>query len=313
MKTKIVAPTIKKDFILAKDLLSSGHLVAFPTETVYGLGAIFDQISSVKEIFRVKKRPQDNPLIVHVGTIEEIYSLVEDLSKDALGLIKRFFPGPLTLILKKKKGISLFPNLDSIAIRMPDHPVSLELLRTVKKPLVAPSANLSGKPSPTRAKDVLCDFNGKIPLILDGGKTHIGIESTVLSLLDEKPILLRPGIITKKELEKTMEKEIIFPVNEKKVLSPGMKYRHYAPSAQILTFQSEEEIQKYVTSISTKKRIILSCKKQNEIDSFYLSEKNLFPIFREADEKNIEEILILCDQELKQREGLWNRIQKAMN
>lgn len=176
----------EKSYAQAVELLNNGEIVAFPTETVYGLGAVATNDVAVKKIFEAKGRPSDNPLIVHIGTKEEVSDYIEDIPENALILMDAFWPGPITLVMKAKKGIlspSVTAGLTTVGMRMPNHKVALELLRKLRKPVAAPSANQSGKPSPTKATHVEEDLQGRIPLILDGGPTGIGIESTVLDPL----------------------------------------------------------------------------------------------------------------------------------
>ncbi|TSI07439.1 L-threonylcarbamoyladenylate synthase [Lysinibacillus sp. BW-2-10] len=231
----------------AVDLLNDGEVVAFPTETVYGLGAVATDEKAVKKIFQAKGRPSDNPLIVHIGTIEEVSDYIEHISENALELMNVFWPGPLTIVMKAKSGI-LAPNvtagLSTVGIRMPDHEVALRLLRKLKKPVAAPSANRSGKPSPTKAQHVEEDLQGKIPLILDGGTTGIGLESTVLDMTVTPPVILRPGGVTKEMLQEVIG-EVIQPNKEQQKLdsipkAPGMKYTHYAPNAPVLLIEKDQ-------------------------------------------------------------------------
>lgn len=227
-------------FERAVRLLLEGELVAFPTETVYGLGALATSEEAVRKIYRAKGRPSDNPLIAHVGTAEEVGRYAADVPATARKLMDAFWPGPLTLILKAAPGVfapSVTAGLDTVGIRMPDHPAALGLLRRLGQPVAAPSANTSGKPSPTAADHVLMDMDGKIPYILDGGRTGIGIESTVLDLTADVPTILRPGAVTAAMLE-----PVIGPVNGSAEAAeagagapraPGMKYTHYSPDAPV--------------------------------------------------------------------------------
>lgn len=222
----------------AVDILKKGGLVAFPTETVYGLGALATDEAAVARIFEAKGRPADNPLIVHIGTTEEAYNYAQEVSPDAQKLMAAFWPGPLTLVFAQRPDViapNVTPDVHTIGLRMPNHPVALSLLRALGGPLAAPSANRSGKPSPTEAAHVNHDLGGKIPLILDGGRTGIGVESTVLDMTSTPPVILRPGGITREMIE-----EVIGPIGiettvepAKAPRSPGMKYMHYAPEAPL--------------------------------------------------------------------------------
>lgn len=228
----------KEKYQHAVDILTSGGVVAFPTETVYGLGALATNEQAVQKIFEAKGRPSDNPLIVHIGRQAEVADYAAHITEDAEKLMTAYWPGPLTLVFDKIPGViapNVTPGVDTVGIRMPDHPVALELLRALGGPLAAPSANRSGKPSPTEALHVFEDLEGLIPLILDGGQTGIGVESTVLDMTTSPPAILRPGGTTQEMIE-----AVIGPVHagsknpgEKAPRSPGMKYMHYAPKAAL--------------------------------------------------------------------------------
>ncbi|MDN4492104.1 L-threonylcarbamoyladenylate synthase [Ureibacillus aquaedulcis] len=239
----------EKSYSQAVDLLNNGEVVAFPTETVYGLGAVATNERGVKKIFEAKGRPSDNPLIVHIGTIEEVSDFIEEIPDNAIKLMETFWPGPLTVIMKAKKGLmapSVTAGLETVGMRMPNHEVALELLRKLKKPVAAPSANRSGKPSPTKAIHVEEDLQGRIPLILDGGATGIGIESTVLDVTVNPPVILRPGGVTKEMLEEVIGEVIQPTIMQEKLEStpkaPGMKYTHYAPDAPVQLIESDRAI-----------------------------------------------------------------------
>lgn len=228
-------PQIKE----AASLLQANEVVAFPTETVYGLGANALSDEAVDKIYEAKGRPSDNPLIVHISTIEQLHQIARDISEQANQLIEKFWPGPLTLIFKRKENAvskKVTAGLETVAIRMPSHPVALALITASGLPIAAPSANLSGKPSPTLAKHVADDLTGKIAGILDGGATGVGLESTVLDCSGKVPVILRPGGVTKEQLEKVcgvveVDRAILEEGQAPK--SPGMKYKHYAPMAPL--------------------------------------------------------------------------------
>lgn len=221
-------------------MLKEGSVVAFPTETVYGLGASVLQPAALCEIFRVKNRPADNPLILHISSLEQVEKIAEEVPALFFQLAAHFFPGPLTVVLKKAPSVEscISGGRPSVALRMPAHPIAHALIAAVGSPLAAPSANLSGRPSSTEAAHVLEDFQGLIPAILDGGRCQFGLESTVVSLLEGEPVLLRPGAIPKEALEKILGKEV---KEGKACVSPGMKYRHYAPKKRLYLFRSERE------------------------------------------------------------------------
>jgi len=227
----------KKIIQKAAEVLKKGGLVAFPTETVYGLGANAMDIHAVRKIFKAKGRPSDNPLIVHIADTKELGLVARDIPSVARKLMKAFWPGPLTLVLKKKKTV---PSLvtaggKTVAVRIPKHPVALALIKAAGCPIAAPSANIAGKPSPTDARHVAADFGSIIDMILDGGKTFIGLESTVVDATRTKVSILRSGCITAKMLEKVLGYKPKFVTRvTKKVRSPGLKYRHYAPDVDMV-------------------------------------------------------------------------------
>ncbi|MBM7582428.1 L-threonylcarbamoyladenylate synthase [Caldicoprobacter guelmensis] len=250
METRILRINdIDKDcgaLLEAAKLIQAGELVAFPTETVYGLGANALNSGAVRKIFEAKGRPGDNPLIVHISKLQDVDRLVRELPLIATVLMERFWPGPLTLILKKSSVVPdiVTAGLDTVAIRMPRHPVALKFIEYSGVPIAAPSANRSGHTSPTTAQHVLDDLDGRIPLILDGGKCEVGLESTVLDLTADVPTILRPGGVTYEMLTQLLgEVEIdsgaLKPLEGRLAKSPGMKYVHYAPRAQVVVVRGQ--------------------------------------------------------------------------
>lgn len=226
----------------AADVLRQGGLVAFPTETVYGLGADVLNLDAVRKVFSVKGRPPDNPLIVHVAGTKMLDDVVDEIPDKGKMLGEAFWPGPLTLVMKRTILISdlVTAGLDTVAVRMPDHPVALALIRAFGEGIVGPSANLSGKPSPTTAQHVYDDLRGQIELILDAGQTAIGMESTVVDVTVDPPAILRLGGLTRERIE-----EVIGPVetdttSEQSRRSPGTRHRHYAPKAKVLLVRCED-------------------------------------------------------------------------
>tara|TARA_R110002124_G_scaffold79587_1_gene211488 strand:+ start:183 stop:1112 length:930 start_codon:yes stop_codon:yes gene_type:complete len=222
--------------------IKNGNVVAFPTETVYGLGADAQNPEAIAKVFETKGRPSDNPLIVHISNSDQIHDFVSNIPESAQLLIEEFWPGPLTLVFNKKPEVLdvVTAGLGTVAIRMPANEIALELISQTG-PLVAPSANKSGAPSPTKASHIKADFGDSV-LLIDGGKTQVGLESTVLDLTGEDPIILRPGSIGKKELEIVLGREILIddsPLNKPK--SPGQKYSHYKPKAEIRWLTSEDD------------------------------------------------------------------------
>lgn len=234
---------------LAADLLRKGSLVSFPTETVYGLGADATDKHAVLSIFAAKGRPADNPLIVHIHDRSQLKEICS-VPASAFPLMDAFWPGPLTILFDKSPAVpdEVTAGLPTVAVRMPSHPVALALLRQCGLPVAAPSANSSGRPSPTLASHVYEDLKGKIPLILDGGPCKVGLESTVLDLGRDDPTILRPGGVTKEMLESVLHRKvclagsILRPLGEnEKALSPGMKYKHYAPAATVILVDGPEK------------------------------------------------------------------------
>ncbi len=229
----------------AAALLRAGGLVAFPTETVYGLGADTFNSGAVTRIFTAKGRPGDNPLIVHVADLDQVRELVAAIPASVEKLAQHFWPGPLTVVLPHNGSIpgEVTAGLSTVAVRVPDHPVALALIRATG-PIAAPSANLSGRPSPTMAQHVWDDLHGRIEAVLDGGRTGVGLESTVLDLSGELPLMLRPGGVSREELaqvigEVRLDPALINPESGERPRSPGMKYRHYAPRGDFYLFAGE--------------------------------------------------------------------------
>jgi L-threonylcarbamoyladenylate synthase len=283
-------------------LLKKGEPIAFPTETVYGLGAPLFNEQALLKIFTIKNRPADNPLIVHVASVSQALSLCAEPPQEFEELARRFWPGPLTVVLKRAPHVPAIVSAGqpTIAIRMPSHPVAQELIRQVGEPIAAPSANLSGRPSPTSALDCFEDLQGRVSLILDGGNCSIGIESTVISLSEEQPILLRPGSISQRDIEKALQRAIGQAEKNGPILSPGMKYRHYAPKATIkLVFERSELQGPYILSPDPRGEERL------------LSMQTLYSSFREADRLGFTQIEIDCTPNLLQDAALMNRILKA--
>lgn len=299
--------------------IKEGALVAFPTETVYGLGAAIFNPSAIELIFKVKKRPIDNPLIAHISSHEQVSQIAAEIPDSFYLLAQSFFPGPLTVVLKRNDRVPpiVSAGLDSIALRMPSHPIALKLISFVGEPLVAPSANLSGKPSSTQESHVLEDFEGKIAAVIEGGKTYFGIESTVISLLGEVPTLLRPGAIAKEQIEQVLRRSIVDqPSDLGPVLSPGMKHRHYTPNASVKLFPTFEAIKNYLNECpSSLQRMALSLRNLPAelpgIDPYLFSAKEFYSLLRLADQKKYQEILILCDQELQAQTALMNRLLRS--
>ena len=236
---------INQDLYTAAKLLQEGQVVAFPTETIYGLGARFDDPHAIKKIYEIKGRPSNNPLIAHIATLEQLPLLIRDTpTPEQYRLMESFWPGPLTLIFAKHPNVpdEVCGGLDTIAIRMPDHPIARDLIHETGVPLVAPSANPSGCPSPTHHQHVN-DYFGEDLYCLNGGFTKVGLESTILIFKDNQPIILRPGAISREEIESILQQRVSLSQPTHTPLSPGMMYRHYAPEAQLHIAQTPAEIQ----------------------------------------------------------------------
>lgn len=228
----------------AGELLKNGGLVAFPTETVYGLGANALDASAVRKVFAAKGRPADNPLILHVSSPRDVEVLAKNIPDIAYRLMDRFWPGPLTLVLPRRDIVPsvVTGGLDTVAVRMPDHTIALLLIERAGVPVAAPSANTSGRPSPTSAEHVISDLLGKIDMIIDGGVTGIGVESTVLDVTSCPPCILRPGGVSLEELRELIP-DVTVASDEKvtRPRSPGMKYRHYSPEAEVIIVSGDED------------------------------------------------------------------------
>ena len=317
----------------ASDLIKSGELVAFPTETVYGLGADGLNENACKKIFEAKGRPSDNPLILHISNISMLYNLVENVDPKSKKLIDKCWPGPLTIIFKKSK---IIPNiitagLDTVAIRFPSNKIAQSLIEASNTPIAAPSANISGRPSPTRADDVYNDMNGKINLILDGGESDIGIESTVIDMSEDIPTILRPGFFTFefiKEILSDVKLDDSLVDNSKIPKSPGQKYKHYAPKAKMVVYvgeKSAEAIKSKALKLKEKGLKVgvlvfdqyiddfkdyFSINIGNKDDLSYMSHV-LFTSLRLMDMENVDIILAQGVEEINLGKSIMNRMKKS--
>lgn len=320
-----------ENYTQAVDLLNSGEIVAFPTETVYGLGAVATNEQAVKKIFAAKGRPSDNPLIVHIGTVEEVSLYTTNISEVARKCMDAFWPGPLTLVMHAKPNVlapSVTAGLDTVGIRMPDHPVALELLQTLKKPLAAPSANRSGKPSPTKAEHVFEDLQNIIPCILDGGMTGIGLESTVLDVTLDTPVILRPGGVTKEMLEAVIGPVVEPSLEQQKIEStpkaPGMKYTHYAPEAPVYLIEANKEaIKTAIAELQPEHKVALLAPENFEeikADYYFTFGKehdleqmsaSLYDALRACDKTDATVILATATSKAGVGKAIMNRLEKA--
>ncbi|NPC94457.1 threonylcarbamoyl-AMP synthase [Bacillus sp. WMMC1349] len=316
----------------AAQMLQNNEVVSFPTETVYGLGANAKNTDAVTKIYQAKGRPSDNPLIVHIADVEQLKEFA-DMSSAQVGiLIEHFWPGPLTLVLPCKPGVlstRVTAGLDTVAVRMPAHPVALELIKRAAIPVAAPSANLSGKPSPTRAEHVVHDLNGRIAGIVDGGPTGVGIESTVISCTGDVPVILRPGGVTTEQLEdvigqvridKGIANEHVAP------LSPGMKYTHYAPEAPLAIVKgNRENIQRLIEQYQKDGRkvgiltteeyadaykadAVWACGRRDHLETVAAG---LYNSLRSLDEKKLDFIFAESYPEVGVGHAVMNRLLKA--
>ncbi|MBA3051929.1 threonylcarbamoyl-AMP synthase [bacterium] len=249
-----------KNIKIAAQSIRKGKLVAFPTETVYGLGADALNAAAVSKIFKAKGRPLNDPLIVHIADKEDIFRLSKDVPGEAAELMKIFWPGPLTLVLKKSGIVPdiVSSGLDTVAVRMPSNPIAFNLIKYALTPVAAPSANLFGRPSPTCAQHVIDDLEGKIDILIDGGKTDIGVESTVIDMTHKPFRVLRPGGISVKELKDALGEIEINSVNDNIICSPGMLKHHYSPQARLLLFERSGE------QIKEMRKMALEFKKQGK-------------------------------------------------
>lgn len=342
METKIetVDPQRMDEMIMAEAgrLIAEGELVAFPTETVYGLGADALNPAASAKIYAAKGRPSDNPLIVHIADFSDMERVALELPPQAKVLADAFWPGPLTMIVKKSDAVpeATTGGMDTVAVRMPNHPVALELIRRSGCLIAAPSANTSGRPSPTEASHVVEDMNGRIAMILDGGPVGIGIESTIIDLTESTPMVLRPGYITPEMLSEVLgEKVILDPGiiaadDTRKPKAPGMKYRHYAPKAQMVIVDGNQaavvarinELVKEtqagggkVAVIATQETrgsyeadIVLCIGKRTDEDAIA---QHLYKILRECDELDVTAIYSECFQTPRIGQAIMNRLLKA--
>ncbi|TVR32633.1 MAG: threonylcarbamoyl-AMP synthase [Balneolaceae bacterium] len=281
----------------AVELIRRGEVVAFPTETVYGLGANAKNVVAVQKTFDVKGRPADNPLIVHISDMNQVYELATDIPDSFKKLANHFWPGPLTMVLKKQAAVPdiVTAGLDSVAIRMPDHPIALELIRNTG-PLTAPSANRSGKPSPTKPEHIIEDYGDELPVV-DGGSSKIGLESTVLDLTSKQIAILRPGAISAEMIKNLLKTDVIESsdhTSDPLPKSPGVKYTHYKPKATVNWIHSVP------SQFDSKTFYILHSKMCGETEknvvtcngNFDLLAKLLYDYFRTADHLGYSQILV---------------------
>lgn len=325
--TKVLNHSDKNIEYVAK-LLQDGEIVGIPTETVYGLGADATNIEAVKKIFLAKGRPQDNPLIVHLSSIDEIMDYVEYVPDIAYKLAEKFCPGPLTMVLKKKDIIPDITSagLDTVGIRIPYHHLARRIIKACGKPIAAPSANLSGSPSPTTAMHVYDDMNGKIPAIIDGGSCSVGVESTVICFNNDYVRILRPGFISEEKIKEVTNKVIIDKAVLNKmvegdiIISPGMKYKHYSPKANVIIIEGNmDKFTNYVNvhSEGATYGLIFDEDKLEGVpyltygDTSEEQAKELFYRLREFDKLGAETVYVRCPKKTGVGVAVYNRLLRA--
>ena len=329
IKTTILDAT-HENIIYCSDLLKHGEVVAMPTETVYGLAANVFNDKAISKIFKIKGRPQDNPLICHISNLNMLNELMIDTnSKIFQKLVDKFWPGPLTIIVSKKADVSnlITANLDTVAIRFPSHGVSRKLIESCGFPLAAPSANLSGKPSPTSANHVYDDLNGRVKAILDGGICEVGLESTIIKIDDDLLRVLRPGIISIDMLKEVTENIVLDDSvlnqmdSNSTVISPGTKYKHYSPNADIVLVDGT--LDKFKTYVDDKLSEDVWCVVFDGEDKFFdknvltfgYNEKdqahNIFMILRKIDKLGANKVFFRCPKKENVGLAVYNRLIRA--
>ena len=316
----------------AAQLLRQGEIVAIPTETVYGIAASAFDGAAVKKIFAAKGRPQDNPLIVHIDRMKMLEGLVGQVPESAKKLAEAFWPGPLTIIMPRGEKVAdeVCAGLDTVAVRMPSHPVARAVIAASGLPLAAPSANLSGSPSPTCARYVWNDMNGRLPLILDGGDCQVGVESTVITVAGEEPVLLRPGFITKEQMEQVLGRPVVLSgailaklKEGETARSPGMKYKHYAPKAEVTIVKGDlAAFAAYVEARKTPDTFCLCftgesgvlptpCVEYGARESGAEQAHCLFTALRQLDEQGAKQVFARCPADSGVSLAVYNRLLRA--
>ena len=325
--TRLVTAEMK-NLASAAEIINNGGLVAFPTETVYGLGADGLNENAVKKIYEAKGRPSDNPLILHIQDISEVKPLVLEINSTAKKLMDTFWPGPMTLVFKKSAIVPpvISGGLDTVAIRLPENKVARELIRLSKTPIAAPSANTSGKPSPTKASHVFEDLNGRIDMIIDGGSCDIGLESTVIDVTTLSPVILRPGGVTFEDIYKlfpdvSYDKHLTLDTitDTVKPRSPGMKYKHYAPEGELFILEGDiGKVRKYIlensdenTAVFTFDGIDFDLPYVRSLGTSISGSKLFFDLLRECDGNGITKIFALMPDKKGVGFALYNRMFKA--
>lgn len=334
MQTKLltITNTANDEDVLneAADLLREGHLVAIPTETVYGLAANALDPKASSAIYAAKGRPSDNPLIVHVSDISEIPPLVKHVPDALYKLAEAFWPGPMTVIMEKSDAVpdETSGGLDTVAIRMPSHPVAYEIIRRAGVPLAAPSANLSGSPSPTCAQHCIDDLTGRVDAIVDGGACEVGVESTVLTLCTTPPAILRPGAVTLEMLKEILPDITVDPgvfhhlSDDRKVVSPGMKYKHYSPKARVVLVRGEQaKFKKFISEQPGKFGVLCFTEDEPYVTQPYIvygkqedaasQAKHLFDALREVDKEQMKLVYVRVADDRGIGQAVYNRLLRA--
>ncbi|AWR97061.1 threonylcarbamoyl-AMP synthase [Acidianus sulfidivorans JP7] len=328
LKIDPLNPEIDKIRVAAK-YIKEGGTVVFPTETVYGLGANAYDPQAALKVFKAKNRPVDNPLIVHIADIDQLFDVAKDIPDIALEVAQKVWPGPLTFVLNKTDKVpkETTGGLDTVAVRMPAHPIALQLIRESGVPIAAPSANLATKPSPTRVEHVIQDVNGRVDVIIDGGETFFGVESTIINLTQNPPVLLRPGPFTLEELHNFFP-EIVVPEELMKggfkvALAPGMKYKHYAPSKKLLLVENTSIFKDVVATLRSKYKVAVLCTTEDfpkfdepkiilgSKENLYEIARNLFDAFRKLDSLDVDLGVMEAVPEKGIGFAIMNRARKA--
>lgn len=313
----------------AAEILKADGIVAVPTETVYGLAASAYSDTAISKVFAAKGRPQDNPLIVHISDMEMLNDVVSDFSKEAKALAEKFWPGPLTMVLPKGEKVadSVSRGLSTVAVRMPNNRVALDIIKVAGIPLAAPSANLSGSPSPTTADHVISDLDGKIDAVVMSGSCEVGLESTVVSLATDPPRLLRPGFVTAEELKEVLsdlvvDKAVLEELQKgEKAASPGMMYKHYSPKTEV--FLVEAEAEEFISFVNGKENCAAVCFAEEQgkitVPSLSLGPKennknqaqNLFSLLRECDTLGVQTVFVHAPKKDGVGLAVYNRLIRA--
>lgn len=311
----------------AAEILNGGGVVAIPTETVYGLAASAYDENAISAVFSAKGRPQDNPLIVHIANTDMLYEVACDIPKSALECAEKFWPGPLTMVLKRtaKTAACVSAGLDTVAVRMPSNKTAHEIISQSGLPLAAPSANISGSPSPTRWEHVINDLDGKIDAVIMGEECEVGVESTVITLVGDTPVLLRPGAVTLEQLREvlpniTVDKAVLSELQSgEKALSPGMKYKHYAPKTITYLVEGED----FAEFVNTRQNAVAVCFSEESgkitipkliygtsADEATLAHK-VFSVLRDVDSLGVGEVYIHAPQKTGVGLAVYNRLIRA--